>query len=288
MSVATTERNLRRSIAEIISYGALYGKAYTDTEILQYLNVKASIVGMRSNINKMIKRRLISEDKSGRYKLKNFKYPNQNNKTKDWAQIVSSAKKHTKVLRYIPFIKAVVVLPQSDEKRIRIAVITLPARLHITRLLVEKFYAGRNFQDKDKKQIEIIDTLYFTTAGLRFLEEYGWSDLDRIICLLSTEPVHGKELWQSLLEKNNFVRSASPNYIWPRSQPRVYASSMRRLDSYDDKAYRAFLRSMANKPEYRHGGALLRIRPDVIIADPYSSKKKLLEQQYNNILKRFK
>lgn len=288
MSAITTEKNLRNAIADIISYGAVYSKAYRDSEILQFLPVKASIVGLRNHLNRMVKRGILQTDKAGRFKIKSFNYPKLTIQEKNWHQIVSSAKKLTRLLTLFPFIKAVVVLPQSDERSIRIVVVALPARLHIARLIVEKFFAGRSLQNSQKRQIEVIDTLYFTTAGLRFLADFGWSDLDRIICLLSAEPVFGRELWNSMLEKNEFIRAGSPNYIWPRSDTKVYASSMRTLDSYEDKAYRAFLRSMASKKQYRHGGALLRIRPDVIIADPYSTRKNMLQSQFAQIRKKFK
>jgi hypothetical protein len=287
MSVAQTEKKLRASIVAIISYGALYGFAYTDTEILGFLNVKASIVGLRNNLSRMVAHGLLQIDKTGRYQLKSYKYPNQNTKQLSWQQIIDSAKKHTRLLKSVPFIKAIVVLPQSESQNIRIVVVTLPARLHIARLIVEKYFAGRSLTNSKGKQIEVIDNLYFTTAGLRFLEEFGWSDLDRIICLLSAKPIFGANLWNSLLEKNQFIRANSPNYLWPRSQPKVYASSIRTLDSFEDKSYRAFLRSMANKPEYRHGGSLQRIRPDVIIADPYASRNNLLGQRFNQIKKKF-
>lgn len=287
MSAITTEKNLRSAIIQIISYGALYGAAYTDAEILEYLPVKASIVGLRNNLNKMVKRGTLHVDKAGRFKLKSVTYPSQTLKEKNWNQITKSARTHTRILRLVPFIKAIVVLPQSDERSIRIAVVALPARLHLARLLVEKFFARRTLQNSQKRQIEVVDTLYFTTAGLRFLEDFGWSDLDRIICLLSAEAISGKIVWQTMLEKNTFIRNASPNYIWPKTETRVYASSARRLDDFEDKAYRAFLRSMANKKEYRSGGALLRIRPDVIIADPYAARKKLLQQRFDQIIKKF-
>ncbi len=288
MSVAATEKKLRSSILAVICYGSVYGVAYTDSQILHYIPVKASIVGLRNHLARLQKRGIVLVDKQGRYKLKSCTYPSQTTQEKNWQEIVRSAQKHTRLLRSIPFIKSIVVLPQSDERSIRIAVIALPARLHLARLLVEKFFASRSLENSQKKQIEVIDTLYFTTAGLRFLDDFGFSDLDRTICLLNAEPIFGKKVWQTMLEKNDYLRSQSPNYIWPRNHTAVYASSMRFLDSYDDRAYRAFLRAMANKKEYRHGGALLRIRPDVIIADPYAEKKKLLAQRYAQTLQKIK
>jgi hypothetical protein len=287
MSAITTEKNLRIAIAKVISYGALYGVAYTDTEILQYLPVKASIVGLRNHLNRMIKRGVLQVDKAGRYKMKKISYPSQTIRVKNWQQIITSARTHTRLLRTVPFIKAIVVLPQSDERSIRIAVVALPARLHLARMLVEKFFAGRSLQNSQKRQIEVIDTLYFTTAGLRFVDDFGWSDLDRTICLLSAKPIHGTQVWQTMLQKNTFIRTASPNYIWPKMHTKVYASTLRRLDDYEDKTNRSFLRSMANKKEYRSGGALLRIRPDVIVADPYASRKSLLAQRFNQLIKKF-
>ena len=283
MSVLATEKKLRSAIISVISYGAVYGTAYTDSEILHYIPVKANIVGLRNHLNRLQKRGIISVDKHGRYKLKNNTYPSQRIQQKNWHEIVRSAQKHTRLLRAVPFIKSIVVLPQSDERSIRIAVIALPARLHLARLLVERFFAGRTLENSQKKQIEVIDTLYFTTAGLRYLGDFGFCDLDRIVCLLSAEPIFGKKVWRTMLEKNEYIRAQSPNYIWARNDTAVYASSLRTLDSYDDKAYRAFLKAMANKKEYRHGGALLRIRPDVIIADPYADRKKILNQRFAQI-----
>lgn len=288
MSVAATEKKLRSSIVSVICYGAMYGTAYTDNEILRYIPVKASIVGLRNHLARLKKRGIISVDKEGRFKLKNLKYPSQSIQQKNWREIVRSAQKHTRLLRAVPFIKSIVVLPQSDERSIRIAVIALPARLHLARLLVEKFFTGRTLENSQKKQIEVIDTLYFTTAGLRFLDDFGFSDLDRTICLLNAEPIFGEKVWRTMLEKNEYIRSQSPNYIWARNHTTVYASSLRTLDSYDDKAYRAFLRAMASKKEYRHGGALLRIRPDVIIADPYAERKKMLAQRFSQIQSKIK
>lgn len=288
MSAITTDKRLKAAILDIVSYGALYGRAYSDLEILHYLPVKASIVGLRDNLNRLLARGVLRQDKSNCYFIKAFPYPPQGRQAKEWQQIINVARKHTRVLRSMPFIKSVVVLPQSDVKSIRIAVVALPARLHLARLLVEKFFASRTLQNSQKRQVEVIDTLYFTTAGLRFLEDFGWSNLDRTVCLLNAEPVFGRKVWQTLLEKSTFLRAQSPNYIWPRNHPTVYASSLRTLDSYDDRAYRAFLRSMANKKEYRNGGALLRIRPDVIIADPYSGRKKLQQQRFEQIRGRLK
>jgi len=288
MSVAATEKKLRSAIISVICYGAIYGVAYTDNEILRYIPVKASIVGLRNHLARLQKRGIISVDKQGRYKLKSCSYPPQRTQQKNWQEIVHSAKKHTRLLRAIPFIKSIVVLPQSDERSIRIAVIALPARLHLARLLVEKFFASRTLENSQKKQIEVIDTLYFTTAGLRFLDDFGFSDLDRTVCLLNAKPIFGEKVWQTMLEKNDYIRTQSPNYIWARNHTAVYASSIRFLDSYDDKAYRAFLRSMARKKEYRHGGALLRIRPDVIIADPYAKKKKILSQRFSQAMQKVK
>lgn len=231
---------------------------------MRYIPVKASIVGLRNHLARLQKRGIISVDKQGRYKLKSCSYPPQRTQQKNWQEIVHSAKKHTRLLRAIPFIKSIVVLPQSDERSIRIAVIALPARLHLARLLVEKFFASRTLENSQKKQIEVIDTLYFTTAGLRFLDDFGFSDLDRTVCLLNAKPIFGEKVWQTMLEKNDYIRTQCPNYIWARNHTAVYASSIRFLDSYDDKAYRAFLRSMARKkstatvePYYEFGPMLL-------------------------------
>ncbi len=286
-----TDRNLREAILDLLAYCAIFKLALTDEEILWYIPVKANSVGVRSHLRKLQKRGKIKQLKSGKFGIKNIKYPSQKTTDAHLTLQTKKAKRWSYLFRLIPSVKAVVI--SSDDlvesgnpsTNAHYIFITLPNRIYIAKGALYYLLGTlrkRRSATNDEDSV-YLDTFY-TTAGLRFVESMGIDELGQTLWFILSQPVYGKQVWQEAIRNNPFLYKRLPNYPWQHHKSKIFSSFSQRLDKLDNIGYRKHLRHIADQPEFQDKKALLRIRPDTLIARPsHNVKMSKIKSRYKEI-----
>jgi hypothetical protein len=286
-----TDKRLREAIIDILCYSAVFDTALSDEEILWYIPVKASQVGVRSHLEKLLKRGKIKRLKNKKYGLVSISYKSQAVRQKQVAQRLEKAQKWSRLFRFLPFVKSILVSsddlfytkkPSSNSHYI---FITLPNRIYITKACL--YYAleliGKRRNTKNQKDSIFLDNFY-TTAGLKFEGKMGNSSQAQVMWFMLAQPVYGKDVWLNILKNNPLIYKSLPNYPWKHQNTKILTGFSRRLDSLDNLGYRRHLRHIADKPSLQSKTALLRIRPDTLIARPsHSQKLDEIKSRYSQI-----
>ena len=286
-----TDRHLREAILNLLAYCAVFQLALSDEEILWYIPVKASSVGVRSHLRKLQKRGKIKQLKGGKFGIKSIKYPSQFTRQQNIDQQMKKAKHWSYLFRLLPSVKAVIVssddLVRSTDSHsnAHYIFITLPNRIYITKgslyYLLGLMRKRRNASNNE--DCLYLDTFY-TTAGLRFVENMGTDELSQTLWFILAQPVYGKQTWDLLIKNNPSLYKRLPNYPWQHHKSKIFSSFSQRLDKLDNSGYRKHLRHIADQSEFQDKKALLRIRPDALIARPsHNDKLAKIKSNYKDI-----
>ena len=287
-----TDKRLRQSILDVLAYGAVRKKSLTDQEILTFMPVKASIVGVRSHLVKLKDRGKIQQLKNGTYGLKKITYPKKVVSEHE-AEFVKRARFWSRIFRLLPFVHAIVLVqPTVAELKnavpdVNLIFITSPNRIYVTKgvlyHLLNLFGLRRGSGTKDGC---FYLNQFYTTRGVRFVNDIAKPELLRSMWFATGRPLYGKDTWEDLLRKDPFLHKNLPNYSWKPYKIRIVSPFSRLLDGLDDSGYRRHLQHVARQPEYRQTGALLRIRPDALIQLPRQGQQMTeLEKEYSEIRK---
>lgn len=258
-----TNRRLRESILDLLSLGALYGIGLSAEQIFAFIPQKASLVGVKTHLNLLIKRGKIKQFKNQHYGIKKTSYPTH---TKSLQPIPSrSVQRLSKLLSVIPFVKAVVLSSDTvlGTEKPSLIVVTTPNRIYITKDILSKIQKtlGQN------KPIGDIDcNIFYTTAGIRFSSLMAQTDLHTTLWFICANPIYGKKTWYGLLKNDKLIHGNLVNYAWPRQDVRIQTSTNKQLDNFDNKRYRHYLKQMSQIKDFQRSSSLLRVRPDVFIA----------------------
>ncbi|MEI8072918.1 MAG: hypothetical protein WCH00_02395 [Candidatus Saccharibacteria bacterium] len=283
ISAKNTDNKLRESILDVLSFFAIYKISLSDQEVLQYLPVRASIVGVRSHLRKLAARGKVKNLKNGTWGLKKQSYNrgsinNTKYKIGHWKTI----------LRIIPYVKAVLLcshdnLSGKKGPQLNIILITSPNRIYVSKYILDKYTALHKRLFK-KRPVGVKFNFIFSTAGLRFVEEMGSTELSCTLWYILANPIIGKKVWENMLSHNDFIIRNLPNYPWIKQKPQYITSSNRYLDSLDNSGYRQYLKQAASNSELKDKDCLLRVRPDVyIVSEDNSSQIAELGKNFGKI-----
>lgn len=260
-----TNRHLREAILDLLSFFAVYKLSLSAQEVLQYLPVKASSVGVKHHLDVLVKRGKLRQFKKDRYGIKKIDYSGSNN-TLQYSPS-KSTKRLARLISRVPFVKSVVFcsdnLFDTNHNVQNLIVVTTPSRIYTTKDIITRL---QKIFGKNKPLGDVGCNIYFSTAGIRFSDLMAKSSLESTLWFALSKPLYGKDNWLSMLKNDKFVHSNLPNYAWPRLNLRIHTSTSKFLDDYDNKRYRNYLREMAAAADFQHSTSLLRVRPDVFIA----------------------
>lgn len=271
MKPEAIEERLRHHISEQLDFFAVFAVPLYDSEILHYLPVKTSLVAVRSHLKDMEELGLVYRRRDGRYGLRHVNYINYKNQCDNRDRLLATARRWGRIIGLIPSVKAVVASdslawPSATPKsNINLIIVTTPSRLYITKALVHYLLSAIHMRAHKTDQAGRFTLGWFyTTAGLRFVEDIG-PEPYRSLWLARAVALYGEEVWENLLYRNSYINTRLPNFPWKHRENQIYAPLMASLEYVDDLGYRRHLSHVAGQQKYRADGALLRIRPDVII-----------------------
>lgn len=280
IKASDTDKRLRNSILDILSYMAKYKIALSDSEILHLLPVKASSVGVNSHLRILLSDGKIKKLRDNRYGLAKLKYPKRHRLALEPKDIILSkrTKRVVRWARLIPFIQSVVILSDdillhhpSAQAEPRLIFVTLPGRIYLAKDIIRRlFYKSlsekSDLQSQQNEYANSCRDIYYSTAGIRFSEKMGSSDQERVLWFALAQPVYGQNTWQTVLQNNAYIFNHLPNYLWGNRQNKINVGMSRWLDRVDNTLYRNYLKETAALGKYKDPQSLLRIRPDVFIA----------------------
>lgn len=254
-----TNKHLRASILDVLCYLSLFGIKPTDQELLQLLPVKASMVGMRTHLLRLGKQGKVVRSTTGHYYLKKTSY-------KRHVTTLSQPQKHLiKLLRLIPFVKVIATThTQLSASNGQLIVLTSPNRLYITKTLLDILW--RLSTSKKTRINPKPEPVFYTTAGIRFVDAMGYDSLSRTLWFALAEPLYGTQAWHTTLRANTFIASHVPNYIWQKRLGKIFTSASKYIDEYDNRRYKHYLKAMSQEAYLQSNSALLRVRPDGFVA----------------------
>lgn len=267
-----TDRRLRNSILDLMCFYSTYNIALSDQQILSLLGVRASMVGVRSHLRMLQKRGKIKQIRNNLYGIKKLDYPPQTNIQKKQLKLLASIKRSVWLIKYLPFIKSIVVtsdylLHNKTTKLPKLIIVCSPNRIYLVITILNNI--NKLFDIfKLNTQRPFIDPLpmFFTTSGFSFVEQIGFDELSRVQWFVYSKAIYSDYTWDSLLKKNSFIHKNLPNFDWKKQDTRYITSFSQVLDNYDNKKYRQWLRKMAENNDFKKESALLRVRPDTFIA----------------------
>jgi len=279
ISAKQTDQRLREAILDILSYCAVFQTPLSDRQILWYIAVKASQAGVSVHLAKLLRAGKIQQFKNKKYGLKNVSYSSHQARTKLASQRIQKAKKWSRLFRLLPFVKVVLVsyddlyYSKKPSSNSRYVFITLPSRIYITKASLYYILEimGKRRSTKNPKDSIFLDNFY-TTAGLRFEDKMSLSTQGQVMWFVLSEPVYGEDIWQDILKNNPLIYKNLPNFPWKQRNTKILTGFSRGLDSLDTMGYRRHLRHISQKANLQSKDALLRIRPDTLIARPSHSK----------------
>jgi len=297
MSKATeTDRKAREAIVDLLAYCAVFSLSLNEDQIVWYLPVKANIVGVKTHIAVLIKRGKIYRLPDKTYGVKKGIY----NRSKASQVIIATnlkrALRFSRLFRLLPFVKAVVLSSDSilqldnPDVNLQYIFVTLPGRIYITKGVLYYFLGGIGKRRNSKNQHKSVYlNMFYTTSGVRFSDKMGACSIDQVLWFILAQPLYGEKVWFSLLQKDTLVYASLPNYPWRHAGTQIYTTMSRYIDKLDNQGYRRHLRHVADQPEFHGTQALLRVRPDTLIARPnHKLQIKTSELYYKEIRSKIK
>lgn len=276
---AQTDKKLKESILELLSFCTEHGISLDESEILQHLPVRASSVGVNSHLRWLVEQKKVTKFKDNSYGIIKAKFSGAHRLSDIYKQMHYSrkVKNIVKVAKMVPFIKAVLISSDSilhpidkNKSHQELIIVTLPNRIYLAKDIIRSTaYRTNNKQDKAKSKKNSLKAscqdIYYSTAGLRFVDKMGKSQLEKVLWAAFAKPIYGKSTWQNLLHNDPFISRHLPNNPYVHKVGKIDVSTSRWLDSLDNARYRDYLQEMSKLKDFKDSSHFLRIRPDVFI-----------------------
>lgn len=265
------EREIREGIIDLLAYFAVWGLRLDFDTLYSYLQVKSGHLAVKKQLSNLQKRGKVSLVK-GKYGLAKHSYPSQEKQTKYQTQLLSKAKRWSRVIRLLPSVKSVVVVNSvaygnvHNESDIDLFIITAPNRIFITKgALMYTLKLLRQLEDQQTSAGRFSLGMFLTTKGVKLEKDMmKVNEPDLVYRMITAKPVYGSEIWNSILKSDPYIYNRLPNYVWPKTNIRIHGSGLRALDKLDNIGYRRHLRHTAGQAKSHHPDAFIRVRPDII------------------------
>lgn len=280
IKAAQTDKKLKESILELLSFCSEHGISLDETEILQHLPVRASSVGVNSHLRDLVGRNKLTRLKDNSYSTPKAKLGQTHRLSNIYntQQLPANTKRIIRIAKLVPFIKAVVMSSDnvlkpaaSRQADTKLIIVTLPNRIYLAKDIIRTLvYRYRDKQNKARAQKLALkkscQDIYYSTAGLRFGDKMGKTQYEKVLWFAFARPLYGNSTWQTTLHHDEFIARHLPNYPYVHSAGKIAVSTSRWLDSVDNARYRDYLQEMSQLKELKDSSHFLRIRPDVFIA----------------------
>lgn len=287
-SAYQTDKRLKTAILDLLVFGANHHITLSDQEILHYIPVKASSVGVSAHLRSLISLGKVKKLKDGSYGIKKVQYPkiHRLHTTNTTKHLPKATKRILRWVKLIPFIKAVIVchedsLPTKSKgtTKPRLIYVTMPNRIYLTKDIVQKLFHNTKHkstttEDKKQETLKSSGDIYYSTAGIRFADKMSLWPNNQVMWFAMAQPLYGQKVWQNLMQNDKFIYTNLPNYPWLNQENQINVTHSRHLDQLDNRRYRYYLRQMSTIMDHKNNSQLTRIRPDVFIAQQVENKTK--------------
>lgn len=266
------ERKTEHGILGLMAYYAVHRLPIGEDEINSYIGIKTGHLAIKEALREMVTAGKIEEDSDGYYRLAEHAYHSRADTKRRQERLLTKAKRWGRLFGLLPFVKAVVVINSTAIGNVRadsdidLFIVTKPNRIYITKgILMYGLKLLRQLETAEHKAGRFSLGMFATTAGVNWQRDtMAVNEPDLGYRLMLAKPVYGAVVWYDLLKGSKYLQEAFPNYVWPKSQIRVYSGGMAWLDQLDNKGYRKHLKHTAGQPKMHTKAAFVRVRPDIL------------------------
>ncbi len=279
------EKQIRDSVLDLLAYFAIWGLKLDFNTLYQYLQVNTSHLAVQKQLNGLVKRGKVK--KTGNlYGLAKHSYPNQKKQTDMQARLLKKAKRWSRAIGMVPFVKSVAVVNSAafgnvhNKSDIDLFVITTPNRIFLTKgLLMYGLKLLKQLEDNNQSAGRFSLGMFVTTHGVKMEKDMmKVNDPHLAYWLATAKPMYGTSTWYYVMKKDPYLQQKLPNYVWPKTGIHMYGSGWRFLDKVDNIGYRRHLRHTAGQPKSHTGQAFIRVRPDIINLHHKGTSAEIAEQ----------
>jgi hypothetical protein len=287
-----TERRVEKAILQLAAYYAVFGMPLSEAEANSYLGIKTGHLAIREALRQLCDDGKLELDDDGFYRLSGQTYHHRELTNRRQAALLARARRWGKFFALLPFVKCVVVVNSSGIGNVRadsdidLLIVTKPNRIYITKgILMYGLKLLGQLENSKNKAGRFSLGMFLTTAGLNWQRDVmAVNDPHLAYWLMLAKPVYGANIWFELLKSSPYVAETFPNYVWPKSNIRVYSGGLSYLDKLDNKGYRQHLKHTAGQPKMHTKEAFVRVRPDVLNLHALDQSSKIA-RRFKRIIK---
>ena len=277
------ERNTEHGILGIMAYYAVHRLPIGEDEVNSYIGMKTGHLAIKEALREMVAAGKIEEDSDGYYRLAEHSYHSRADTRRRQDRLLTKAKRWGRLFGLLPFVKAVVVINSAAIGNVRadsdidLFIVTKPNRIYITKgILMYGLKLLRQLETAEHKAGRFSLGMFATTAGANWQRDIMAVNGPHLgYWLMLARPVYGASIWYDLLKSSDYVQEVFPNYVWPKSQIRVYSGGLTWLDQLDNKGYRKHLKHTAGQPKMHTKEAFVRVRPDILNLHAFDQSAKI-------------
>lgn len=278
-----TERRVEAAILELMTYFTSFSMPLSEAEANALIGVKASHLAVKEALRELMETKRIECDDDGCYRLRGFTYLGREISNRRQTKLLAKAHRWARFIGLLPFVKAVVVVNSAAIGNVRadsdidLLILTKPNRIYITKgvLMYALKFLGQ-LETENHKAGRFSLGMFLTTAGVHWQRDIMAVNSPHLgYWLILAKPVYGASIWYDLLKSSDYVQGMFPNYVWPKSQIRVYSGGLAWLDQLDNKGYRKHLKHTAGQPKMHTKEAFVRVRPDILNLHAFDQSSKI-------------
>lgn len=278
-----TERRVEGAILELMAYFAIFSIPLSENEANVLINIKAGHLAVKEALRELVEAKRIEQDGDGYYRLVGPAYLGREISNRRQTKLLTKARRWAKSFGLLPFVKAVVVVNSVAIGNVRadsdidLLIVTKPNRIYITKgILMYTLKLLGQLETEKRKAGRFSLGMFMTTAGANWQRDIMAVNGPHLgYWLMLARPVYGASIWYDLLKSSDYVQEAFPNYVWPKSQIRVYSGGLAWLDQLDNKGYRKHLKHTAGQPKMHTEEAFVRVRPDILNLHAFDQSAKI-------------
>lgn len=291
MDAAKKHTDVKLAVLDMATYFAVFNLPVSMERLVNYLPVRANHLAVAEAV-----RELILEKKLQRigdaYGLRGMRYVRVDSRGLAREALLKRARRIGRLIGLLPFVQAVVVVNSvalgnvHDESDIDFLIVTTPGRIFVAKGILWKLSQWlRLLETEERKAGQISLGMFMTTRGVPVERDIMlMNDPHLIYWLLTAEPVYGRKIWSEILQASPYVRTRTPNMVWPRGGKTIDRIGFRWLDSWDDRGYRIHLKHTSQQAHNQQPTSFVRIRPDIINLHA-KSKTPGIAESYERLIK---
>jgi len=270
--LARTERKVEQAILRLAAYYGVFALPLSEAEINQLIDIKVGHLAVRDALKSLVEDGTLVLDEEGYYRLADQSYVSRNKALKRQEKLLGKARSWAKLFGLLPFVKSVVVVNSAAIGNVRadsdidLLIVTTPNRAYVAKgMLMYGLKLARQLETRKRKAERFSLGMFVTTAGVNWQRDIMAVNEPHLgYWLMLAKPVYGAAVWQELLRSSEYVTETFPNYVWPKTNTRIYSNGISWLDQLDNRGYKKHLKHTAGQPKMHTKEAFVRVRPDII------------------------